>query len=305
MFITPEYENILLSSSPEAAALAPPDIQDSRELGGGFLTNPSERHDAFNVGVQQGLGSKVRLDLSYWYRSVEFPADQAQFFNTGIVFPVNFASGQFRGWNARLDLAPVLGGLHGYVSVGHVESVYCNPAIGGLFLDAEAADSLAGGCFVIDHDQDIQEQIGLFYDFGASGFWAGVTQRYDSGPRRGRGRAGGRPLEPGHGVRRPVPPLRRGPAARQVPDGLELLARGAPPEVRDPVRAAGRPPERVRREGPLQLPVRLRRHARDPAADVRRTGEVRVLGREPGRLASRPGAERRYFLSIEADSVPE
>ena len=181
MFITPEYENILLSSSPEAAALAPPPIQDSRELGGGFLTNPSERHDAFNVGVQQGLGSKVRLDLSYWYRSVEFPADQAQFFNTGIVFPVNFASGQFRGWNARLDLAPVLGGLHGYVSVGHVESVYCNPAIGGLFLDAEAADSLAGGCFVIDHDQDIQEQLGLFYDFGGSAFWAGVTQRYDSG----------------------------------------------------------------------------------------------------------------------------
>ena len=30
-------------------------------------------------------------------------------------------------------------------------------------------------------DQDIQEQLGLFYDFGASGFWAGVTQRYDSG----------------------------------------------------------------------------------------------------------------------------
>ncbi len=181
MLITPEYENILLSSSAEAARVAPPEIQESRELGGGFLTNPSERHDAFNVGIQQGIGSKLRLDLSYWYRSVKNPADQAQFFNTGIVFPVNFASGQFRGWNARLDLAPVLGGLRGYVSVGHVESKYCNPAIGGLFVDPEAFESLAGGCFIIDHDQDIQQQAGFFWDFGQSGFWAGVTQRYDSG----------------------------------------------------------------------------------------------------------------------------
>jgi hypothetical protein len=181
MFITPEYENILLSSSEQAARVAPQQIQQLREFGGGFLTNPSERHDAFNVGFQQGIGGKLRLDVSYWYRKVKNPADQGQFFNTGIVFPVNFDTGQFRGWNARLDLAPVLGGLRGYVSVGHVEAKYCNPAIGGLFLDSEIIESLTGGCFLIDHDQDMQEQAGFFYDVGQTGFWAGVTQRYDSG----------------------------------------------------------------------------------------------------------------------------
>jgi hypothetical protein len=181
MFITPEYENILLSSSLQARSIAPPEIQDAQALGGGQLFNVSERHDAYNVGVQQGIGSKLRVDLSYWYRKVKNAADQDQFFNTGIVFPLNFESATLKGWNARLDLAPVLGGLRGYVSIGHVNAQYCNPFVGGLFLDAGALDTLGGGCFLIDHDQDIQEQAGLFYDFGQTGFWAGLTQRYDSG----------------------------------------------------------------------------------------------------------------------------
>ncbi len=181
MFITPEYENILLSSSPEANAITPPAIQDSQQLGGGRLFNVSERHDVYNVGIQQGIGSKLRLDVSYWYRKVKNAADQDQFFNTGIVFPLNFESGTLQGWNGRLDLAPILGGLRGYISIGHVKAQYCNPFVGGLFLDTGALDTLSGGCFLIDHDQDIQEQAGFFYDFGASGFWAGMTQRYDSG----------------------------------------------------------------------------------------------------------------------------
>ena len=40
---------------------------------------------------------------------------------------------------------------------------------------------------MIDHDQDIQEQAGFFYDLGQTGFWGGVTQRYDSGLVTGGG----------------------------------------------------------------------------------------------------------------------
>src|ERR1017187_734340 len=181
MFITPEYENILISSSSQAASITPPDIQANQQLGGGQLYNLSERHDAYNVGFQQGVGSKLRFDGSLWYRRVHNAADQDQFFNTGIVFPLNFATAFLQGWNLRLDLAPVMGGLRGYASVGHVVARYCNPFVGGLFLSSDALDSFQGGCFLIDHDQDIQEQVGLFYDFGRSGLWVGLTQRYDSG----------------------------------------------------------------------------------------------------------------------------
>jgi hypothetical protein len=187
MFITPEYENILLSSSAEAAAIVPPPVQQSHELGGGLLYNVSERHDAYNVGLQQGIGSKLRLDLSWWYRNVTNAADQSQFLNTGIVFPLNFSGAKLQGWNIRLDLAPVLGGLRGYVSLGHVKALYINPLVAGLFLDPGSLDTLSGGSFLIDHDQDIQEQAGFFYDFGQTGFWGGVTQRYDSGLVTGGG----------------------------------------------------------------------------------------------------------------------
>ena len=180
MFVTPEYENILLSSSPQAASLVPPEVQESNLLGFGRLFNVSERQDNWNFGIQQGIGSKLRLDVSYWRRRVTNAADQDQFFNTGIVFPLNFKGGNLNGWNVRLDLAPVYG-VRGYVSVGHVHAEYVPPFVGGLFLDSGALDTLTAGPFLIDHDQDIQEQLGLFYDVGKTGIWVGVTQRYDSG----------------------------------------------------------------------------------------------------------------------------
>jgi hypothetical protein len=180
MFITPEYENILLGSSAAAAALVPPELQGNSQLGGGQLFNPSERHKAYTAGIQQGIGRALRLDLSYWKRTVVNAADQDQFFNTGIVFPLNFKGGDLKGWNARLDGGPWKG-LRGYLSVGHVHALYINPFVGGLFLDASAADTLSGGSFLIDHDQDIQEQVGLFWDIPRTGYWVGMTQRYDSG----------------------------------------------------------------------------------------------------------------------------
>jgi hypothetical protein len=180
MFITPEYENILLSSSDAAGSLVPPEVQESRQLGFGRLTNPSEKHDAYTAGLQQGLGSNLRLDVSYWKRKVDNAADQDQFFNTGIVFPLNFKGGDLSGWNARLDFGPAQG-VRGYLSVGHVKAIYDPPFVGGLFLDVGALDSVTAGPFLIDHDQDLQEQLGLFWDIPRSGFWVGVTERYDSG----------------------------------------------------------------------------------------------------------------------------
>jgi hypothetical protein len=180
MLITPEYENILLSSSTAAAALVPPALQGNSQLGAGQLFNVSERHKVWNVGLQQGIGKALRVDLSWWKRTVVNAADQDQFFNTGIVFPLNFKGADLQGWNARLDGGP-WNGLRGYLSLGHVRALYQNPFVGGLFLDAGALDTLAGGSFVIDHDQDLQEQLGVFWDIPKTGYWLGVTQRYDSG----------------------------------------------------------------------------------------------------------------------------
>jgi hypothetical protein len=177
---TPEYENILLSSSPEAALLVPPVIQQSRELGGGELFVHSERQNAIDIGVQQGIGSMLRVDADYWNRRSKFAGDQDQFVNTGVVFPLAFTSGRLNGWNVRLDLARTAG-FRGFLSLGHTHAEYVPPLTGGLFLDAGALDTLTGGPFLIDHDQKLQAQGALLYDIGTTGVWLGTNVRYDSG----------------------------------------------------------------------------------------------------------------------------
>ena len=177
---TPEFENILLSSSAAAAALVPPIVQESRELGGGELKVQSERQNAYTVGFQQALGSRVRLDVDFWWRNTKNAGDQDQFFNTGIVFPLSFQSGSYNGWDARLDLAPT-DGFRGFVSAGHVHAEYVPPFTGGLFLDSSDLDTITSGPFLIDHDQKLQVQLGLYYDVLKTGFWLGTNVRYDSG----------------------------------------------------------------------------------------------------------------------------
>ncbi|PYQ35958.1 MAG: hypothetical protein DMF57_01595 [Acidobacteria bacterium] len=177
---TPEFENILLSSSEAAAKLVPPEVAASRELGGGELLVHSERQNAWDFGIQQAVGSKLRVDLDYWKRKSKFAGDQDQFENTGVVFPLAFTSGDYNGWNVRFDLARTAG-LRGFASVGHTRAVYVPPLAGGLFLDQGALDTITGGPFLIDHDQKLQAQGSLIYDIGQSGFWAGTSVRYDSG----------------------------------------------------------------------------------------------------------------------------
>ena len=107
---------------PQAAALVPPDVQAVEPARRRRSSSTvSERHNAYNVGVQQGIGSQAaaRRLASGSGRSTN-AADQDQFFNTGIVFPLNFKGADLHGWNARLDLAPVPDGLRGYLSLGHV-----------------------------------------------------------------------------------------------------------------------------------------------------------------------------------------
>ncbi len=145
-----------------------------------MLLNRSERQNAYTVGVQQGLGTKVRLDVDFWWRRSTYPGDQDQLENTGIVFPVTFSSGRHHGWDARVDLAETHG-LRGFLSLGHTRALYVPPPVGGLFLDQEAVDSITGGPFLIDHDQKLQAQASLLYDLGTTGFWLGANLRYDSG----------------------------------------------------------------------------------------------------------------------------
>ena len=177
---TPEYENILLSSSEEAASIAPPEVQETRALGGGVLLVHSERQDYWTFGVQQAIGSSCGSTPTTGSATRRARATRIS----------SSTRGSSSRWPSRAatttagtsgSTSPRPWGFRGFLSLGHVHVVYVPPPAGGLFLDAGAIDDITGGPFLIDHDQKLQLQTGLFYDIGTTGVWLGTNVRYDSG----------------------------------------------------------------------------------------------------------------------------
>lgn len=169
LLITPENENLGLTLSQQAwdlgsrAGTPAPRIQP-------------EVQDSYSYGIEQQVGKKVRLMLEYWEKQSRNAADNEQFVNTGILFPIAAARGLFRGLNFRAELLPVRG-FSGVLSLGKTRAIFQAPTVGGLQL--EPTERRPGDRFLIDHDQKLSAQLGLKYE--ANGFFTQVSGRYDSG----------------------------------------------------------------------------------------------------------------------------
>ncbi len=175
-FQPPQGENLLLASSPEARALSP--FAAEPASGGGELL--PERQTAFDVAVDQMVGRKVRLDLSYWRRRIQHAADPNVFFGTTIIFPNTVATGRASGIEARLEV-PRMRGWSGYVSYANSHVVQFGPITGGLFLEDDVIEIGRGTAFTPDHDQRHVAAAGLLFDHERSGLSASLTARYESG----------------------------------------------------------------------------------------------------------------------------
>jgi hypothetical protein len=177
LFITPDRENLALSSSHEAAELG----EHEEEPGHGHGTHQvrPEVQDAWNVGMEQQFGGWGRLNLDYWERWSRNTADVEQFLNTGIEFPIALAHGYFHGFNLRFDVTTPTG-FSGYLSVGKTRALVEGPTTGGLEVHAGSHEhGEASGRFPIDHDQKASAQLGLRYE--QAGWWAQILGRHDSG----------------------------------------------------------------------------------------------------------------------------
>jgi hypothetical protein len=177
LMFTPANENLLLSSSPQAAALVSPETREL--LGTAFLDVRSERQNSYEIGVQQGFSHFLRLDASYYTKDTRNIHDNDQFLNTGILFPVAISTGKIRGFDFRFDF-PEHSGWQSYVSLGSTRAVVTPPFSGGLFLGEEAVETFAAGPFHIDHDQKLSAQWGVEYRHRKRWFTS-LTGRHDSG----------------------------------------------------------------------------------------------------------------------------
>ncbi len=169
LLILREHENLALSLSQQAWDLGP---------FAGTARPPlrSERQHSLSYGVEQQLGKAGRLMVEYWEKRSRNAGDNAQFLNTGVLFPVGADRGLFRGMNLRVELVP-FHGWSAFLSLGRTRAIFVAPLVGGLQL--EPPEALPGERFLIDHDQKLSAQLGVVFE--RSGFTAQLVGRHDSG----------------------------------------------------------------------------------------------------------------------------
>ncbi len=178
LFQTPSNENLLFSTSPEAATLVPPDRVLA--LGAALLIVRSERVDFWEVGVQQSARDWFRVNVSYYVKRIDDFHDNDQLLNTTIVFPAAISKGEVNGLDLSVNFQEHKG-VSGSWAFSWGKAVGIPPLSGGLFLGEEALEKFNAGPFRIDHDQTYTSQGNIAYDH-KSGVWTALNGRFDSGP---------------------------------------------------------------------------------------------------------------------------
>jgi hypothetical protein len=177
LYHTPPNENLLLTTSPQAAALSQPIVSET--LGRSFVPIRPERTDFFELGLQQGIGSRISVSGAYYHKRASDLQDNDNFLDTGIIFPITLQGIRVNGVEGRLNVAPV-GGFSGTLSLTHSKSVVTPPFTGGLFIGDDAIAALSEGPFIIDHDQPFSMH-GILNWTGRQGLFSTLSVRHDYG----------------------------------------------------------------------------------------------------------------------------
>jgi outer membrane cobalamin receptor len=145
VFQTPDFENILLSSSSQVVSLNPQVLR--------LPVQPSHGN-YYEVGLTKGFLQKLRLDVNYFDRRVNNFADDDQLLDTAVSFPVAFRKANIYGAEGKVDI-PHWGRLSGFVSYSYMVGAAYLPVTGGLFLGDAASNALSQtqGRFWVTQDQ--------------------------------------------------------------------------------------------------------------------------------------------------------
>jgi outer membrane cobalamin receptor len=172
VFQTPDFENILLSSSPEVVSLNPQVLR--------LPVEPSHGN-YYEVGVTKGFFQKIRLDVNGFDRSVNNFADDDQLLDTAVSFPIAFRKANIYGAEGKLDL-PHWGRLSGFFSYSYMVGAAYLPVTGGLFLGDAASNALSqtNGRFWVTQDQRNTARTRFRYQL-VERVWVALGSEYGSG----------------------------------------------------------------------------------------------------------------------------
>ena len=147
VFQTPSFENIILSSSPEAQALdiSVPIVQLPVEPAHG---------NYYEFGATKAFFGKLLVDTNMYRRDVNNYADDSQIFSTGISFPIEFRKAIIYGAEAKLEVQQ-WGRFSGFASYSYMVGNVWNPVTGGLFL---GGDAISATSQLTGYSPDSQDQ---------------------------------------------------------------------------------------------------------------------------------------------------
>jgi len=168
-FGTPPFENILVSAATAA-----------RFNEGFYLPLHPSRGNYYEGGLTQSLGKRIRLDATYFHRSIRNFQDDDLLLNTGVSFPITFHHATVRGTEVKLSV-PRWGRFSGYLSYANTSGIAQYPISGGLFLD-EGATALLNSTdrFPISQDQRNTARAWARYQI-TNRIWTAWSASYNSG----------------------------------------------------------------------------------------------------------------------------
>jgi hypothetical protein len=149
VFQTPEFDNILLASSPAVSSLNPNVLR--------LPVRPSNGN-YYEGGITKGLYKEMRLTMNVYRRAVSNYADDDQLLNTAVSFPIAFDRSVIYGAEAKIDL-PHWGPVSGFFSYSYMVGFAWFPVTGGLFVGDDALDAKTQ---LTGHFPDSQDQRNTF-----------------------------------------------------------------------------------------------------------------------------------------------
>lgn len=142
-FQTPAVENLLLASSPLLNSLNPQVVR--------LPVRPS-RGNFYEVGFTESFAGKLRVDGNLFRRDFTNYSDDDVLLDTGVSFPISFASARIIGEEVRLSV-PHWGRYSGFASYSNQVGVGRGPITGGLFLGSDTNGIGDAASFPVSQDQ--------------------------------------------------------------------------------------------------------------------------------------------------------
>jgi hypothetical protein len=171
VFQTPAMENLLLASSPQLNSIDPVVLR---------LPVQPARANYYEVGVTKSFFGNLRLDANVFRRDFHSYSDDDTLLDTGVSFPIAFASARIAGEEVRLAV-PHWGRLSGYLSYANQSGIGQGPITGGLFLGDKATSGLTDTSkFAVSQDQRNTLRARVRYE-ATKRTWLAFGEEYGSG----------------------------------------------------------------------------------------------------------------------------